>query len=78
MAALPAVHSESKVVSVGPSFDLFGLENHALTLAERSERATFEGARSEIHLAAIIVPNDDPGSGAWIVSLDHALHMRAL
>ena len=73
-AALAAIHSEPEVVGVEATFDVFRLEDDALSLAEGAEQASFEGAGLKIHHTAVIVSDDDAGAGTRIERFDHTLH----
>jgi hypothetical protein len=54
--------------------DILSFEDDALPLAKGPEYAPFERPGTEVHLAAIVVSNNDPGARARIESLDYALH----
>jgi hypothetical protein len=71
---LATVHPKPEVVGVGSSIDLFGGEDHALALAKGAEKGPFERARPEENFAAVVISNDDSGTGSRVVRLDHTLH----
>lgn len=72
--SLSAIHSEAEAVGIEASFDVLGLEDNALSLAEGAKRTPFERAGPKVHLTAIVVSNDDPGPGTRVVGFDHTLH----
>ena len=71
---LSAIHSETKVAGIEAAVDFIGNKDDPLSLAEGAEQASFERAGPEIHLAPVVVSNDDANPGGGVVGLDHTLH----
>ena len=57
LQVLSAVHSEAETMGEQSTFVVFGVEDDALSLAERSKQASFERSGPEVHLGAVVVPN---------------------
>lgn len=72
-----AVRAHSNRGGESPVVVVDHFKDDSLTLAEHPENRTLQGARSQEHFGPIIVTDDDPDTGEWVIHLDHALNRQA-